>query len=88
MEQLMRFIVSLLLVLFVLIPPAAKAQMEVDLALVLAVDMSGSMDPEEQMLQHQSRPHRIKCKRDQQKERRWPSPQRMRRDPRRYGGDE
>ena len=49
----MRFIVSLLLVLFVLIPPAAKAQTEVDLALVLAVDMSGSMDPEEQMLQRE-----------------------------------
>jgi hypothetical protein len=53
MEQPMRFIVSLLLVLFVLIPPAAKAQTEVDLALVLAVDMSGSMDPEEQTLQRE-----------------------------------
>jgi hypothetical protein len=53
MEQPMRFIVSLLLVLFVLIPPAAKAQTEVDLALVLAVDMSGSMDSEEQTLQRE-----------------------------------
>jgi hypothetical protein len=34
-----------------LVPVSARAETEVDLALVLAVDVSRSMDPEEQELQ-------------------------------------
>ncbi len=50
----MRLLAGLLLILSALLPPAhAQAPVEVDLALVLAVDISGSMDPEEQALQRE-----------------------------------
>lgn len=50
----MRFVAGLALALACLIaPPKAKAQTEVDLALVLAVDISFSMDTEEQGLQRE-----------------------------------
>ena len=49
----MHLITSLALVLAALFTSAAQAQTEVDLALVLAVDISGSMDPEEQTLQRE-----------------------------------
>jgi hypothetical protein len=54
MARLNRFATLALVVfgLFVHLNPA-KAQSEVDLALVLAVDISNSMDPEEQELQRQ-----------------------------------
>jgi Protein of unknown function (DUF1194) len=50
-----RLVAALLIALssIVLKPVASRAGTEVDLALVLAVDISGSMDPEEQQLQRQ-----------------------------------
>src|SRR3712207_126972 len=48
-----RLIAGLLLVLSAFLHSPAQAQTEVDLALVLAVDISGSMDPEEQALQRE-----------------------------------
>jgi Protein of unknown function (DUF1194) len=52
MVRLNRFATAALVVLSLLAHPnPAKAQSEVDLALVLAVDISNSMDPEEQELQ-------------------------------------
>ncbi len=54
MIRLNRFASLALVVLSFLIHLSpAKAQSEVDLALVLAVDISNSMDPEEQELQRQ-----------------------------------
>ena len=54
MVRLNRFATAALVVLSLLAHPnPAKAQSEVDLALVLAVDISNSMDPEEQELQRQ-----------------------------------
>ena len=54
MVRLNRFATVALVVLGLLIHVSpAKAQSEVDLALVLAVDISNSMDPEEQELQRQ-----------------------------------
>ncbi len=50
----MPLLVGLLLILSALLSSAqAQAPVEVDLALVLAVDISGSMDPEEQALQRE-----------------------------------
>jgi hypothetical protein len=50
----MRLLAGRLLILSALLSPAqAQAPVEVDLALVLAVDISGSMDPEEQALQRE-----------------------------------
>jgi hypothetical protein len=48
----MRFIAALLIAILALITPA-RAQTDVDLKLVLAVDISMSMDPEEQRLQRE-----------------------------------
>jgi hypothetical protein len=54
MVRLNRFATIALVILSLLIHlSSAKAQSEVDLALVLAVDISNSMDPEEQELQRQ-----------------------------------
>ena len=49
----MHLILSLALIFAAFFASAAEAQTEVDLALVLAVDISGSMDPEEQTLQRE-----------------------------------
>jgi len=52
----MRLVIATLLTFGALLlraPPAALAETEVDLALVLAVDTPGSMDPEEQKLQRE-----------------------------------
>src|ERR687898_2319785 len=54
MARLNRFATVALMVLGLFAPlDPAEAQGEVDLALVLAVDISNSMDPEEQELQRQ-----------------------------------
>src|SRR5688572_18819023 len=55
MSRRARLAATLLIALssIVLKPGASRAGTDVDLALVLAVDISGSMDPEEQQLQRQ-----------------------------------
>jgi hypothetical protein len=54
MARLNRFATAAIVALSLLIHVTpVKAQSEVDLALVLAVDISNSMDPEEQELQRQ-----------------------------------
>jgi hypothetical protein len=46
-------LLGLLALLFLALPAAAQERKEVDLALILAVDISGSVDPEEAKLQRQ-----------------------------------
>ena len=49
----MRYLAALLALLLLDLPAAAQDKVEVDLALALAVDISGSVDPEEAKLQRQ-----------------------------------
>ena len=46
-------LVGLIALLFLALPAAAQERKEVDLALVLAIDISGSIDPDEARLQRQ-----------------------------------
>jgi hypothetical protein len=49
----MRMLLSLFALLFLALPAAAQDRKEVDLALALAIDISGSIDPDEARLQRQ-----------------------------------
>ena len=49
----MRMLLSLFALLFIALPAAAQDRREVDIALVLAIDISGSIDPDEARLQRQ-----------------------------------
>jgi hypothetical protein len=49
----MRMLLSLLALLFLALPAAAQERKEVDMVLVLAIDISGSVDPDEARLQRQ-----------------------------------
>ena len=49
----MRMLLSLFALLFIALPATAQDRKEVDLALVLAIDISGSIDPDEARLQRQ-----------------------------------
>lgn len=49
----MRMLLSLFALLFLALPAAAQDRKEVDIALVLAIDISGSIDPDEARLQRQ-----------------------------------
>ena len=49
----MRMLLSLFALLFLALPATAQDRKEVDLALVLAIDISGSVDPDEARLQRQ-----------------------------------
>lgn len=49
----MRMLLSLFALLFLALPTTAQDRKEVDLALVLAIDISGSVDPDEARLQRQ-----------------------------------
>ena len=46
-------LVGLIALLFLALPAAAQDRKEVDLALVLAIDISGSIDPDEARLQRE-----------------------------------
>ena len=49
----MRMLLSLLALLFLALPAAAQDRKEVDMALAMAIDISGSIDPDEARLQRQ-----------------------------------
>ncbi len=49
----MRMLLSLFVLLFLALPAAAQERKEVDMVLVLAIDISGSVDPDEARLQRQ-----------------------------------
>ena len=49
----MRMLLSLLVLLSLALPAAAQERKEVDMALVMAIDISGSVDPDEARLQRQ-----------------------------------
>ena len=49
----MRMLLSLFALLFLVLPAAAQDRKEVDMALAMAIDISGSIDPDEARLQRQ-----------------------------------
>lgn len=49
----MRMLLSLFVLLFLVLPATAQDRKEVDMALVMAIDISGSIDPDEARLQRQ-----------------------------------
>ena len=49
----MRMLFAFLALLFLVLPAAAQDRKEIDIALAMAIDISGSIDPDEARLQRQ-----------------------------------